>query len=344
MALLTLGTLAENKGHIVKVLHQVNGTFPDELTAFKPDIVGITVNTFQVKHARMIAQQAKEYGAKVVIGGPHAPAWNGSAVDKIVVGEGENRWLEILGEKPSIATINDVPRPNYDLIDFDQFTGINPVGAPPAAAIMASRGCPYQCTFCNTPIFWGKKIRYRDPKKVVDEVQHLHEHYGINEIFFQDDTFNVNLTVDDVDGVHASYFHLTMCGERWRTKWRTESTHSAAAVIMGSRGTENGDITTDNYRLSQTLELHGAKNQWVGNLVFQDNHTETVVSFYPNQVIYQRQDSGTPTPDNIFDAEFNDFPLNGDEQASGDTWLTLTGPSGMDQYTATETFYDPLVP
>lgn len=160
---------------------------------------------------------------------------------------------------------------------------------------------------------------------------------------YWDPAFNVDISEDDPDGVHVSYFHLTMVGERWRTKWRTESTHSAAAVIMGSRGTKNGEITTDEYRLSQTLELHGAKNQWVGNLVFQDNHTETVVSFYPNQVIYQRQDSGTPTPDNIFDAEFNDFPLNGDEAASGDTWLTLTGPSGLGQYTATETFYDPLV-
>ncbi|MCH7571750.1 MAG: type II secretion system protein [Planctomycetes bacterium] len=108
---------------------------------------------------------------------------------------------------------------------------------------------------------------------------------------YWDPDFNVDISQDDVDGVHVSYFHLTLVGERWRTKWRTESTHSASAVIMGSRGTKNGEITTDNYRLSQTLELHGAKNQWVGNLVFQDNHTETVVSFYPNQVIYQRQDT-----------------------------------------------------
>lgn len=160
---------------------------------------------------------------------------------------------------------------------------------------------------------------------------------------YWDNTFNVNLTVDDVDGVHASYFHLTLVGERWRTKWRTESTHSAAAVIMGTRGTENGEFSTDNYKFSQTLELHGAKNQWVGNLVFQDNHTDTIVSFYPNQVIYQRQDSGTPTPDNIFAAEFNDFPLLGDEEAAGDTWLTLTGAAGMGKYTAPTRYYDVLL-
>lgn len=159
---------------------------------------------------------------------------------------------------------------------------------------------------------------------------------------YWDEDFNADISIDDQDGVHVSYFHMTLVGERWRTKWRTESTHSAAAVIMGSRGTENGEFNTDNYRFSQTLELHGPKNQWVGNLVFQDNHTESVVSFFPNQVIYQRQDSGTPTPDNIFDAEFNDFPLLGDEEASGDTWLTLTG-EGVTKYGAPNLFYDPLV-
>lgn len=188
-ALLILGTLAENKGHEVKIVH--NGSFPKE---FKPDIVGITVNTFQVKHAKEIVKQARECGAKVVIGGPHAPAWDLPYEPDCyaVIGQGENTWLEILGEGVSPLQINDLPLPNYDLIDFDKFCGIGPVGAIPTAAIMASRGCPYQCTFCNTPIFWGRKIRYRKPELVLDEVQHLHEKYGINEVFFQDDTFNVN--------------------------------------------------------------------------------------------------------------------------------------------------------
>ncbi len=95
--------------------------------------------------------------------------------------------------------------------------------------------------------------------------------------------------------------------------------------MLGSRGTKDGEFDTDEYRLSQTLELHGPKNQWVGNLVFQDNSTSSVVSFFPNMVVYQRLDAETPTPDNIYAAEFNDHPLLGDEQAGGDVWLTITG-------------------
>ena len=55
-ALLMLGTLAKKKGHNVKILHlDVDDvSFEQELKTFKPDIVGITVNTFQVKSARKL--------------------------------------------------------------------------------------------------------------------------------------------------------------------------------------------------------------------------------------------------------------------------------------------------
>ena len=188
-ALLILGTLAKQRGHDVKIVH----ADIDELGLhkFKPDVVGITCNTFQVKSARLIAKEAKEYGAKVIIGGPHAIVWDGEA-DKVVIGEGENAFLEFIGEEPSIKSIDDIPIPDYSLVNLDLFCGIWPVGYFPSLAIMASRGCPFHCKFCNTPVLWGKKVRYRNPKSVVDEVELLHKQYGINEIFFQDDTFNLN--------------------------------------------------------------------------------------------------------------------------------------------------------
>lgn len=191
-ALLILGTLAKQRGHEVQIIHQdFVDNIDDELILSSPDIVGITCNTFQVKNARLIANAAKGYGAKVIVGGPHAPVWDGVA-DKVVIGEGENAFLEFIGEKPDIKNINDIPIPDYSLVDLSQFCGISPVGMSPSSAIMASRGCPFHCTFCNTPVFWGKQVRYRNPKSVVDEVELLHKQYGVNEIFFQDDTFNLN--------------------------------------------------------------------------------------------------------------------------------------------------------
>jgi len=191
-ALLILGTLAKLRGHEVRITHldieKIDWTW-------LPDVVGITSNTFQIKEARDIVRIAKATSAKVIVGGPHAIAWNpeiDGEVDKVVVGEGENDWLKFIGEKPDIKNIDDIPMPDYSLVDLDRFSGVEPIGAVPSMAIMASRGCPFHCTFCNTPIFWGKKVRYRDPMMVVNEVEFLHDEYGVAEIFFQDDTFNLN--------------------------------------------------------------------------------------------------------------------------------------------------------
>jgi hypothetical protein len=136
---------------------------------------------------------------------------------------------------------------------------------------------------------------------------------------------------------------MALCGERWRNKWRTESANATANAIIGTRGTENGNFDDIQYSRSQTLELHGPKNQWVGNVVFSDNHAETVVSFFPSLILYNRTDSEAPRKDNIYDAEFDDYPLLGTAEASNDQWLILNGENGIGQYTAGELFYDPLV-
>jgi len=194
-ALLILGTLARQRGHVVRVLHLDvdRGAIGEKIDQFAPDVVGITVNTLQVRSARAVAKAARRVGngVRVVVGGPHAVAWDGEA-DDVVVGEGENRWLEILGEQPSIGDIDDVPEPDYSLVDLSKFCGVFPTRKRPAVAIMASRGCPFNCTFCNTPVFWGKRVRYRSPEAVVSEIEELHRGRGVMEVFFQDDTFNLN--------------------------------------------------------------------------------------------------------------------------------------------------------
>ena len=194
VALHTLGAIAKAKGHKITIAYLDIDEEPDYGDY---DMVGLTVNTFQVKDARRIAAKIADVSddIKIVIGGPHAIAWENEvdgSVDHIVIGEGENEWLQILGCLPSIKTIDDVPWPDYSLVDMSRFCGVQPVGAYPSLAIIASRGCPNECIFCNTPAFWGKKVRYRNPESVVEQIEKLNTDYGIREIFFQDDTFNLN--------------------------------------------------------------------------------------------------------------------------------------------------------
>jgi radical SAM superfamily enzyme YgiQ (UPF0313 family) len=192
VALLTLGGIANNLGHDVTICHHDIDRYID--CAY--DIVGITVNTFQVRDARAIVAHTHETspGANIIIGGPHAVAWNPEIdghVDKVVIGPGENEWLKIIGDHSQFVS-DHIPQPEYAFVDLSRFSGVSPVGAYPSVAIMASRGCPGRCIFCNTPTFWGSKVRYQEPEAVLDQIERFHKDWRVKEIFFQDDTFNIN--------------------------------------------------------------------------------------------------------------------------------------------------------
>ena len=139
---------------------------------------------------------------------------------------------------------------------------------------------------------------------------------------FWDPDFKVD--IDDDDGeANSSYFHLALCGQRKSLKWR--NTQAEGDPIISTRGVENGVLTGDLYSLSQTLELHGPRQQWVGNVVFNDNHTVTVDNFYPALTSYERLDAATGAiKDNIFSFEDDRVPPANLEEASADAWLVMS--------------------
>ena len=147
---------------------------------------------------------------------------------------------------------------------------------------------------------------------------------------------------------HASYHHLVLVGNRKRTKWR--NTSASTDPHLATRGTNLGQQTGDQYTRSYTLLLHGGRREWVGNVVFADNHTETVSSFFPSLVTYEpNTTTGQLTRDNIFRGEFNDF--NGDpgatygNLASGDAYLAITRSVSTDSTSAAaELFAEQLTP
>jgi len=222
-ALLLMGTMLSNLGHNVKIVHMATdhvAPFQLEkiLSSFKPDIVGLTVNTFQTASAKQVSRIVKNINKDilVVIGGPHPSALGVKTfndfhyVDIVVVGEGEHTFLDIVDGKKDLEEISGIcytskmnkprplakdldyiPLPNLDLVDITRFIGASPIGAYPSMYIMASRGCPFCCTFCNKSV-WGNTVRFRKPELIIKEIEWLHQRYGIKEIYFQDDTFNLN--------------------------------------------------------------------------------------------------------------------------------------------------------
>ena len=145
-------------------------------------------------------------------------------LDVVVRGEGEFTMLDIgraWDARPSMASLGDIPGtvvrkngrgrrrpprapimdldslpfPAFHLVPFDQYRFTFPVpgqGPLPAVNIMTSRGCPFNCSFCATPINWGRQVRMRSPENVIREIELLKERYGIRVVFFFDDTFNAS--------------------------------------------------------------------------------------------------------------------------------------------------------
>jgi len=192
---------------------------------FGSNAVGITMNTFQVKAAQDLAGAIKRYNGDitVIVGGPHPSSFKGNVLracpwlDIASVSESEGTieeiaraidgngdFSEIKGicyrrdgdvhetePRPLIEDLDTVPFPAYELAgDLTRYPGALPVLNSPSMHMMASRGCPFNCIFCTKSV-WGNKMRFRSPQNTVDEVEHLHTMYGINEVFFQDDTMNM---------------------------------------------------------------------------------------------------------------------------------------------------------
>ncbi len=94
-----------------------------------------------------------------------------------------------------IADLDSLPFPAFHLVPFDKYNfTIDVPGHGPLQAvnIMASRGCPFDCNFCATPINWGRHVRMRSPENVVDEIEKHARERGVRVVFFYDDTFNAN--------------------------------------------------------------------------------------------------------------------------------------------------------
>ena len=125
---------------------------------------------------------------------------------------------------------------------------------------------------------------------------------------------------------------MALVGERKVRNWR--DSQAAADPAISTRGTSSaedtyrgGDMIGERYSKSLTLLLHGVKKQWVGNVCYMDNHTETLQTFYPQLTAYEASDSDRDIKDNIFDCEFNDHPEAGDsgqvQQRAGDAFLVI---------------------
>ncbi|MDP1729410.1 MAG: radical SAM protein [archaeon] len=253
LGLLYMAAVAEKNEIDVKITDlrgkQID-TFKKELS--NSDIYGITAATPDYHLALQIAKFTKSLNPEswVVLGGTHAtavPQSIDSVFDKVVIGEGEHIMLDIVRDfeakkdnkrlyhAEQITDLDALPFPAYHLMPFDSAfskSAFSVKGAP-AAAIMTSRGCPYACSFCASSSMWHRKVRFRSPDNVINEIKKVMQTYGINYFRFHDDT--MTLRSNRLEELCTKIGRL---GIKWRAATRIDSSSRESFIMMKNAGCE----------------------------------------------------------------------------------------------------------
>src|SRR6185369_10287704 len=93
------------------------------------------------------------------------------------------------GPRARIRALDDMPGPDWDVFPIEPYLAGNiSFGASFGRnmPILASRGCPYQCTFCSNPAMWTTRYIIRSVDNVIAEIEHYRERFHITGLQFYD--------------------------------------------------------------------------------------------------------------------------------------------------------------
>ena len=213
-----LGAMFEREGLPVELQDERLGSDQDVKAAIeRNDIIGFSALTPNVRRAIAWAKYAKERGKTTVIGGPHASVDQGVFLDSghfdyVIKGEGDYSFPQFvkalsggserdLEAVPGLAAMRDgelvidnpapalikkldeLPLPGRHLLPMESYFKNNPEHL---VYVFSTRGCPFKCIFCQKELT-GRGFRVRSTEAIVDELQHLIQHYDPGVIAFVDE-------------------------------------------------------------------------------------------------------------------------------------------------------------
>jgi len=267
------------------------------------DLIGITVLSpvyYEVIEVFNFIRTNKP-DTPICLGGPYVTTimkevFEDTPADFAVYGEGEITFSQLLshlkGKMPieeiegimyqkdgaivtnpprdQIEDLDSIPYPAYDLFKMDRY---------PMHRLVSSRGCPYKCVFCNSSSIWLGKWRKRDPEKVVDEIEYLIKNYKKKTVFFNDNSFNVDLKRVE------TFCHTIL--ERnlkilWSTPVRVEIITSEIAQLMKKSGCYNVGIgieSANNSILENMQKKNSIEAIQKGIRIFKDAGIEVLGQF-----------------------------------------------------------------
>ncbi|NIA08552.1 MAG: radical SAM protein [Nitrospiraceae bacterium] len=211
-----IGALLKENHYQVKILnwYDINKT-PEKikytLLKEKPDLIGISILHANRWGGIEIAQIAKKLDpdVKITFGGVGATfLWrhlltNFPEIDFIVIGEGEYTFLSLLRcieskEYNCIEKIKGIAfKRGNKAIRTEDAPFIEDIDSLPIPAkyftyqhVSSARGCPWNCSFCGSPKFWKRRVRFHSPDYFVEQLELLYKK-GIKFFYFSDDTFTI---------------------------------------------------------------------------------------------------------------------------------------------------------
>ncbi|WP_059021460.1 DUF4070 domain-containing protein [Mycobacterium sp. M26] len=173
-----LAALTPDGHHVTLVDENVEPIDYDRLA--RADIVGLTGMSVQRQRMREILRELKARGVFTVVGGPWVSVqedYFDGLTDVIFVGEAETTWPQFLDdwahgrhhqryEQAERTDMTRVPVPRYDLLKTKNYV---------FGSIQFSRGCPFQCEFCDIIVTFGRKPRMKTSAQVIAELEALRQ-------------------------------------------------------------------------------------------------------------------------------------------------------------------------
>jgi radical SAM superfamily enzyme YgiQ (UPF0313 family) len=164
----------------------------------RADIVGVTGMIVQRFRMTEILKELKRRGAFTVVGGPWVSVdedYFGELADVIFVGEAEDTWPQFLRdwhegthrrryEQSDRSDMTQVPCPRYDLLRTRDYM---------FAGLQFTRGCPFQCEFCDIIVTFGRRPRLKTAAQILTELESLRRQ-GMRLVFIVDDNLIGNKT------------------------------------------------------------------------------------------------------------------------------------------------------
>jgi radical SAM superfamily enzyme YgiQ (UPF0313 family) len=230
LGLASIAAVLRASGHTVSIIDAclkpriTNRQWAREIVSRRPDIVGFSAITPSFLDAYDVCCKVKQLRDTIqtVFGGVHV-SWGEEqilrrfpAVDCVISGEGEYSFLKLAEQAPretiealiyrdgdtircgprqqSLCRMDDLPFPAYDALDGFPRSYALPLfnyRRHPGASVISSRGCIYQCSYCDRSVF-RKSFRWNSPEYTCELVKWLCTDFGVRHVIFYDDLFTLN--------------------------------------------------------------------------------------------------------------------------------------------------------